>query len=132
LRTATLAAGCAAASLAFAGCGKSDEDKVKETVTSYINALSAGDGNKACGLVSAAAANQIKTQSKAKDCASAIETFTKSSDGAAVKAAFKAAKVEKIQVKGKKATATIRVASQTAPLPLEKDGDNWKLSSVGG
>jgi hypothetical protein len=132
LRTATLAAGCAAAALALAGCGKSDEDKVKETVTSYIDALSNGDGAKACGLVSASAANQIKTQSKAKDCASAIESFTKSSDGAAVKQAFKAAKVEKVKVKGKKATATIKVANQTAPLPLEKNGSDWKLSSVGG
>ncbi len=132
MRTATLAAGCAAAAFSLGGCGKSDEDKVKETVNSYIDALSAGDGDKACGLVSESAAKQIKTQSKAKDCATAIESFTKSSEGAAVRSAFKAAKVEKIKVDGKKATATIRVASQTAPLPLEKDGDNWKLSSVGG
>ena len=132
MRTATLAAGCAAATLAFAGCGKSDDEKVKETATQYLKALSTGDGDKACGLVSAGAANQIKTQSKAKDCASAIESFTKSADGAAVMKAFKAAKVEKVQVKGKKATATIKVANQTAPLPLEKNGDDWKLSSVGG
>ena len=131
MRTAIIT-GCAAAALAFAGCGKSDEDKVKETVTSYIDALSSGDGAKACGLVSESAANQIKTQSKAKDCATAIEAFTKSPQGPAVKKAFDAAKVEKVEVKGKKATATIRVASQTAPLPLEKDGDDWKLSSVGG
>ena len=132
MRTATLAAGCAAAALAIAGCGKSDEDKVKDTVSSYISALADGDGDKACGLVSNAAGDQIKKQSKAKDCASAIESFTKSDDGAAVKKAFKEAKVEKVEVKGEKATATIRVEQQTAPLPLEKSGDDWKLSSVGG
>ena len=132
MRTVLLAAGCAATALALAGCGQSDEDKVKETVNSYITALADGDGDKACGLVSKAAGDQIKTQSKAKDCAAAIESFTKSSDGAAVKKAFKSAKVEKVEVKGEKATATIRVEKQTAPLPLEKSGDEWKLSSVGG
>ncbi len=130
MRTATIAAACAAA-IAVAGCGKSDEDKVRETVDEYIGALAKGDGAKACGLVSKEANEQIKTQSKAKDCATAIEKFTGSKQGAAVKKAFEEAKVQKVEVKEKKATATIEVEGETAPLPLEKVGDDWKLSSVG-
>src|SRR3954470_12908294 len=39
-----------AAAVLLAGCGKSDEEKISDVLTSYNAALVDGDGKKACGL----------------------------------------------------------------------------------
>jgi hypothetical protein len=119
----------AAVALTAAGCGGgSDKDKVKSTVEDYLAAVTKGDGNKACSLVTDQTKKNIERGGR--KCPETISALNKG-PGRQVLQAFKDAKVENVKVTGDRATADIKVKSLTQKTNLRKEGGNWKLDSTG-
>src|SRR5919201_1977915 len=111
----------AALAVAFAGCGGSENGAVKKTAIDFYTALSAGDGARACALLtpregqSGAGGGVSGTAS----CANGL---------GAIGRGFPPATFEKASVHGSTATATLR--TQTAPpihLPLVKVDGKWRV-----
>jgi hypothetical protein len=116
-----------------AGCGQSDKDKAKSAVQTYIDGLASGDGKKVCDQLAPSVQARIKTGQHAKDCASAISSYAKTKQGSAIGPAFKTAKIQSVELKGKSGVATVSLPllGQPTSIPLEKSGDTWRIASVG-
>lgn len=106
-----------AAALALLGsaCGESDEDKVQKVVQTYLDALVDGDGELACGQLSAREqATVIRGVRRQQDgrgeisCAQAIEAF---------QPFFREAQLEAVDVEVEmdRATAAGRLTGESAP-----------------
>jgi hypothetical protein len=119
----------AALAVAATGCGKSEEDKAKSAVEDYLEAVSNGDGDKACGLVTAATKKKIE-QSAKRPCPQTFSSLNQG-PGKAVLEAFKDAKVEGVKVDGDKATADIKLRQLSQKTNLRKEDGDWKLESTG-
>jgi hypothetical protein len=123
--------------VALLGCGQSDTDKARSTVQSYVDGLASKDGRKVCDQLALSVQAAVQQRSKSKTCAAAVERFESSADGRQVAAAFNTAKVDQVNVKGKVASAKLHLtvpggAPTNTTIPLEKDGDNWKITQAAG
>jgi cyclophilin family peptidyl-prolyl cis-trans isomerase len=128
----SLAALLAVSALA-AGCGSSDEDKVKSVLKDYNAALVDGNGKKACGLFTssgqkrlAASLKAIAPSSKSNDCAQLVRDVSATITDANGKR-IKAIKIRDVKVDGGKASAMSGVQTQ-----LAKDGGDWKITDFAG
>jgi hypothetical protein len=117
-----------ALTLFAAGCGDSDKDKAKSAVESYLNAVTKGDGDKACSLITEQTKKNI--EKGGRKCGETISALNKG-PGRQVLQAFKDAKVENVKVNGDRATADIKVKSLTQKTNLRKEDGKWKLDSTG-
>jgi hypothetical protein len=119
----------AAVALFAAGCGgSSDQDQAKSAVEDYLAAVTKGDGDKACSLITDQTKKNIERGGR--KCGETISALNKG-PGRSVLQAFKDAKVENVKVKGDRATADIKVKTLTQPTNLRKEGGKWKLDSTG-
>jgi peptidyl-prolyl cis-trans isomerase B (cyclophilin B) len=128
----TLAALLALAAIA-AGCGSSDEDKVKSVLKDYNAALVDGDGKKACGLFTSDGQKKLAASLKAlaptaasSDCAQLVRDVSATitdDNGKRIKAIA----IKNVKVKGNTASATSGVETQ-----LAKDGGDWKITDFAG
>jgi hypothetical protein len=107
--------------------GESDEDKAKSTVEDYLKAVTDGNGDSACKLVTDQTRKRIERGGR-RTCAATISSLNTGS-GKAVLRQFKKAKVENVKVSGDTATASIRIAGLSQPAKLRKQGGDWKLDS---
>jgi cyclophilin family peptidyl-prolyl cis-trans isomerase len=117
----------------IAGCGSSDEDKIKSVLKDYNAALVDGDGKKACGLFTtdgqkklAASLKELAPNSKSSDCQQLvrdISTTISADNGKRIKAI----KITKVKVDGSKASALSGVETQ-----LAKQGGDWKITDFAG
>jgi peptidyl-prolyl cis-trans isomerase B (cyclophilin B) len=118
---------------ALTGCGKSDEDKIKNVLQDYNAALVDGDGKKACSLFDAEGqrrlVNSLKSlapTSSATDCAQLIRDVSATITDDNGKR-IKALKITNVKVNGDKATAQSGVLTTL----VKKDGD-WKVTNFAG
>ena len=114
----------AAASLFVAGCGASDEDKVRDAFTEATAAADDKDAEKFCGLVSKKALDQAE-QSAGKTCE---ESLDKASLDALAKATPDPDDIEFGKVTVKDDTATVRVKGEELETKLVKEDGDWKLT----
>jgi cyclophilin family peptidyl-prolyl cis-trans isomerase len=117
----------------IAGCGSSDEDKIKSVLKDYNAALVDGDGKKACGLFTtegqkklAASLKELAPNAKSGECAQLvrdISTTISADNGKRIKAI----KISKVKVDGDKASALSGVETQ-----LAKQSGDWKITDFAG
>ena len=125
----TITALLVAVSLVFAaGCGGSEEDKAKSAVEDYLKAVTKGDGDKACSLITEQTKKNIERGER--KCGETVSALNKG-PGRAVLKPYEDAKVENVKVNGDRATADIKVNDQTQKVNLRKEGGDWKLDSTG-
>ena len=108
--------------------GESDEDKAKGAVEDYLAAVTDGDGDKACGLVTEQTRKNIERGGRS--CPETISSLNKG-PGKQILKAFENAKVEDVKVNGERATANIVVRGLKQPTQLRKEKGDWKLDSAG-
>lgn len=112
---------------ALGACGQeSEEDKAKATVEDYLKAVTDGDGDAACKLVTPQ--TKARIERGGRSCATTISSLN-TGTGKAVLAQFKKAEVKNVKVTGDTAIASIRVAGLSQPARLRKQGGDWKLDS---
>ena len=126
---AVIAVLVAALLLPAAGCGKSEEDKARATVEDYLEAISKGDGDKACDLVSSRTRKRIES-SGTRTCPETFKSLNQG-PGKAVLGAFKDAEVKDVKVNGDRATADIELRGLKRKTNLRKEDGDWKLDSTG-
>jgi hypothetical protein len=125
--------------LAASGCGggseQPDPDAARSAVSDFAEAFGAGDGGKACDLLTstaqAAIVQRVKVLVAATDCPTAIQRLHDAA-GSQVTSAFAAAKVTDVQVKGDTATARLTSSGHSTSVALMKQGGDWKLTGVPG
>jgi len=118
----------AALALGAAGCGGSEEDDAKSTVEDYLEAVTKGDGDKACSLVTAQTKKNI--EKGGRKCGETISALNEG-PGRQVLQQFKDAKVENVKINGDRGTADIKVKQLTQKTNLRKEDGEWKLDSTG-
>jgi hypothetical protein len=127
--------------VALPGCGssKSDADRAKDTMKSFLAALAKGDGTKACSLADGSGrARLVQASNSRLTCAGVIAAISRRLP-ANVKTALENADVKRVNVTG--STATIKGTDITSskgslggflsggtPTKLVKEGGSWKLS----
>jgi hypothetical protein len=126
--------------LLLAGCGGGSDGGAKkqspqQVVTSFAHAFGAGDGKKACALLTKvgqkAFVARVQPLTGANDCPTAIAKVHDAAGGSVTKA-YAAAKVVKVKVSGSQATAQLTAGGAATPVALEKEDDAWKLTAVPG
>jgi hypothetical protein len=119
-----VAIGCALSAVLWSGCGSSDEQSPDKAVHAFFDAAAAGDGAKACALLSKQAQSQFV---HGTSCQQGIKQF-----GPVVGSVAKQAKVS-VQTHGDSATATLSVNGRTAgTYELRKSGGKWQIVSEHG
>ena len=121
-----------AACATLAACGGSDSDSIRDTVRAYIQAVLDGDGQKACGLLTADASRsfveQVASQTNTHDCARAfsVEAATLSSSQ---KSVYRSAVLQQVTIKGTDATATVKFGTTTTNIGLKRVGGDWRITT---
>jgi hypothetical protein len=130
----------AAAALLLGGCGgggggQSEAKKVETAVIDWAHAFGAGDGDKACSLLTPGARDaftkRIATLVGTTDCAEAIKKLPAVA-GPNVTGPFQDATVNSVRVSGDRATARLMAGSGNALVTLEKSDGDWLLTRVPG
>jgi hypothetical protein len=123
---AVVAALLAAAALVAAGCGgSSDTATVKKTATDFYNALRAGDGSKACSLLTPEEAQSLPGAGGAggapPSCAAGISAIGQGLPAATLKSA---------KVNGSDATVMLDAqAGIPITVKLHKTDKGWRVAS---
>jgi Tfp pilus assembly protein PilW len=104
-------------------------------VTGFSRAFGAGDGAKACGLLTSAAqaafVKRVQVLAPTSDCPTAIKRVHDAA-GTQVTGALAAAKVSAVKVNGNAATATLTAAGHSTTVGLAMQDGAWKLTGVPG
>ena len=114
--------------LLLAGCGKSPEDKVADTINTWMDALVDRDGDKACGQMTAAGSEEFGTivgnfvgdQPGPRSCEETVELL-----GEAAREAFGEPKVSDVRIDGDRATA--KATGAPPRIDLRREGDDWRI-----
>lgn len=134
LAAASLAAGCGAGGGSTARA-VSDPQAVRATVSGFTKAFGAGDGKKACELLTPAAraafTKRVAQLAKTSDCARAIGRVHDAA-GAQVTSAFTSATVGSVRLTGGSATAEVTSAGHSTTARLVKQGGAWRLLALPG
>lgn len=112
--------------------GASNEEKVADTLTTYLDALANGDGQEACDQLTGAQNRRILEgavsflpELASTSCADAL-TKLGEGIGADERELLNDAEIVNVEVDGDSATAQIDGGTGTAE--LEKPGDRWLIS----
>jgi hypothetical protein len=131
---------CALAIALLAGCGgadapRSDTEAVGQVLKSAARAVAKGDGDKACGYLTADAQRQAQLQFGAGafgqfDCPTLVKR------GTAFLTPLDRKQIESlepanVQVGGSSASATLAAQGTSVQLNLQKVGEDWKISGFG-
>lgn len=117
--------------LLLAGCGEtSDEDDVKQAFDDYFAAIKQKDGDKLCDSVVSPDAVKLSKDERAEEIQACKDDFSASEFDDAPD--LEAAEVDKVTVKGDRATATVTATvngrkERSEVQFLKVDGD-WKQS----
>ena len=128
------AAALVASVLVLSGCGgDSDEDEIRSTLETYVEAFVAGDGKRACELMTeetrAEFVNKVSVLSRTGDCGRSVRVVRTLAGDATAKA-LQGAKIEDVKVDGDSATATLVASGNRAPSKLAKVDGEWRISGV--
>jgi hypothetical protein len=121
--------------LALAGCGGGDEDDVKSTLRSYLDAFAKGDGSKSCDLMTtktrAQFVDRVKVITDTSDCGKSIEAIRKQA-GTTVMKALEETEISEVEVDGDRASAKLTNGANTSRAQLEKEDGEWRVAAVPG
>jgi hypothetical protein len=123
------AAGCSA------GCGKSDEEKIRTTLADLQSALVERDVEAACALTTSGAHRRVGEvgHSSPTTCPQDIRRFTRSLIVTPDDPRRLTPTVGAVTVKGDRAAATLLLNDRTfSDVPLVKNGDGWKVDALFG
>jgi hypothetical protein len=114
---------CAAALVAAAGCGESDQEQAREVVQEYVDASNEGDFETVCDLYS----DSFKQELAVEDCPGFVEENTSGAGGEL--------SVVDVRVSGDRATADLDVTQgQEGPsrvgVTLEREDDEWRITGL--
>lgn len=116
---------------ALSGCGKSDSEAAADTVTTYLKAFGAGDGEEACERLTEETKRDIAFRVAEKfggsDCPDAIRGL-RTRLSAAQADAFEEASATRVRVRGDAADVRFRAGEARGLATLRKAGDEWKIS----
>jgi hypothetical protein len=129
-----------AVALALTGCGgRSDADKAKEALTTFMAAIARGDGKTACGLADAAGRQRLVTAAKGRLSCESVVAAIATRIPPDVRTGLENAEIRRVTVRGN--TATVDDADITSskgrlsgflngdtPEKLVKEGGRWKVS----
>jgi hypothetical protein len=119
----------------LAGCGggeSSERDKIDSTLHDYFTAFARGDSAKACGLLAVRAQEAAARAARTTTCAAAFDRALKSPGVVRYRSRLGEAKVVEVKLNGNIATAKVQAIGQTTSVPLQKEGDAWKIESAAG
>jgi hypothetical protein len=120
-----------AAGAALSGCGKSDSEAAADTVTAYLKAFGAGDGEEACERLTEETkrviASRVAEKFGGSDCPDAIRGL-RTRLSAAQADAFEEASATRVKVRGDAADVRFRAGQARGLAKLRKAGDGWKIS----
>jgi hypothetical protein len=114
-RSALVVAVALAGAAALPGCGTSDEDEVRAVAKEFRRALQAGDGARACRLLTASAKRQL-----GGGCAgrvTSIDPGDEASDGA-------------LTLRADRASLATRSGGRTRGIAFIKTGGEWRVDDV--
>lgn len=121
------------AGAALAGCRQSDGETPGETVTGYLKAFGAGDGDEACDRLSDETRQVIAPRVAEKlggtSCPDAIRSL-RDRVSASQAAAFERAAATRVKETGETADVSFRAGSQRGVARLRKTDDGWKITLV--
>jgi hypothetical protein len=135
---------CMLAILAVGGCGaghrQSDRQLISQTPRSYLRAQAAGDRETACVLLSAGGQRQLNalvvkvakglvtSRPSCVDAAGLVRAVA----GSQPVSALRSARIERVPVRGARATAEVMDGTQFAPqrVSLQKAGASWSIAGV--
>lgn len=134
LVAALIASGCGG------GGGKSDKEKIEETLTSYYKAFGSGDTESACNYLSEETAKELEKAAGGQDCPKVLARALKSPDYARIAKELEGVKVTSVKVRGKEATATTEVPGvagsggdpAATTVALKEEDSEWKIASPVG
>ena len=117
---------------ALAGCGdsgsepstSSDREQIEAAMTSYLDAVADGDGDKACGHLAAGAQKDLATLAGGSSCPDAVEQMSEALDGKS-REQLRSGRIDRVVIDGTTAKATVASGDT---IPLEKSGDAWKVT----
>ena len=117
------------------GTKGSDSEQVIAAVTGYAHAFGAGDGERACALLTPSAREaliqRVESLVRTADCPAAVEKLA-SLAGPNVAGPFREAKANEAEVDGDNATATLVAAGHATEVGLEKRDGDWLLTRAPG
>jgi hypothetical protein len=122
----------AAVALGAGGCGGSSQADVKAAVTSYLQDLARYDGAAACAHLSKAARAPFDRFGRGQTCATLMTTEARQQIVGDAKRRLQAAKVVKVTVAGRTATATVAVPGRRSTIALVQEGGGWKIERAVG
>ena len=114
------AAAAAAVCAVLGGCGASDEERAEEAVRQYNAAFAAGDGKKACSVLSAGFKAQLP------ECEVFVRELSTADRSRQASQRLAEADYE-VRVDGDRATA---VNPELGSFELVKEDGDWKVSSA--
>jgi hypothetical protein len=129
-----------AVAVAVGGCGggggnRSSGGDPKAAVEGFAKAFGAGDGTRACDLLTTAARGaflkRVHTLAGTNSCPTAIKRVHDAA-GSQVTSAFAAAKVTGVKLHGSTGTATLTASGHSTSVGLAKEGGSWRLTGVPG
>jgi hypothetical protein len=118
-----LAALCA---LLLAGCGGSEEARVRATVQAYGQAFTDGDAGKACALLTRGARRIIEAATD-ESCAAVMKSGLSAEDMAG-RRAFGQITVESVHVDGD--DATVKAKGRDGTIRLRKESGRWRIAAT--
>ena len=134
-----LALSLTAAAVFAAGCGedeqRADPQDAAAAVTEYARAFGAGDGERACSLLTPAAkeafTTRVSTRVGTRDCPEAVEKL-QAVAGPNVTGPFQEAKASEPRVEGSTATVKLEAGSGAEDVKLELHDGEWLLTRAPG
>ena len=126
-----LAIALAAALVTGCGGAGSDEDQVRDVVTSFVEAGKNRDAEEACSLLSSDQVKAVERLGGGADCEQVLGGFFANADAAGTEV-----KIEDVRVEGDRATvdATVKAGSfgpKAESILVVREGGEWKLASAG-
>ncbi|MGH2983641.1 MAG: nuclear transport factor 2 family protein [Solirubrobacterales bacterium] len=115
---------CAAALVAAAGCGETDQEQAREVVQDYVDARNDGDFELVCDLYSDSFKQELAI---GENCPAFVEEQTSGAAGEI--------SVVDVRVNGDRATADLDVTQGSegpsrVALVLEREDDDWKITGL--
>ena len=126
-----LAIALAAALVTGCGGAGSDEDQVRDVVTSFVEAGKDRDAEEACSLLASDQVKVVERLGHGADCEQVLGGFFANADAAGTEV-----KIEDVRVEGDRATvdATVKAGSfgpKAESILVVREGGEWKLASAG-
>jgi hypothetical protein len=103
---------------ALAGCGKSDEQKARDTAKGFVDAVRSNDGAKACSYLTSDGRARF-SQLGDTPCEQGILSIGAAAEG----------HVSAVRTSGDRATVTL--TNPSGRIQLVKHGDGWSVDSAG-